>query len=245
MIISHKHKLLFIELPLTGSTAISRELRENYGGENILFKHATYEDFLRIAEPRERQYFVFSGIRNPLDKAVSYYFKYKTDHQNQFSEQRRDKGKRAITFIAEHFWRNARYTFVSEGRATFPEFFKSFYRYPYSDWSVVSHKKFDDIIRFENLQDDFRRSLERAGASMVRPLPMRNKTADKDDDFLSYYTPEIVPLAKKVFGPYMKFWGYEFPTNWGENRPSLTAQVKYNIFTYPKIVYWKYLRNRF
>lgn len=245
MIISHKHKLLFIELPLTGSTAISRELRENYGGENILFKHATYEDFLRTASPQERQYFVFSGIRNPLDKAVSYYFKYRTDHGGQFSERRRHKFKKVFSFLAEQFSRDPRYRFVSEEGATFPEFFKRFYRYPYSDWSVVSHKKFDGIIRFENLQDDFRRSLERAGTSMIRPLPIRNKTAGKDDDFLSYYTPEIIPRAKDVFGPYMKYWEYEFPETWGQNSPSLAAKIKYHAFTYPKIVYWKYLRNRF
>jgi hypothetical protein len=72
MIISHKHKFLFVELPLTASTAISRELRANYGGEKILFKHATYQDFLRVANTHEREYFVFSGLRNPLDKAVSH-----------------------------------------------------------------------------------------------------------------------------------------------------------------------------
>lgn len=42
VIISHEHKYVFAELPHTGSTAVSRELRENYAGEKILGKHSTY-----------------------------------------------------------------------------------------------------------------------------------------------------------------------------------------------------------
>ncbi len=43
MIISHKYKYLFIELPRTGTTAISKELRERYAGELIYEKHTKYE----------------------------------------------------------------------------------------------------------------------------------------------------------------------------------------------------------
>lgn len=36
MIISHEHKYLFIEIPLTASWAVRKELCEFYGGEAIL-----------------------------------------------------------------------------------------------------------------------------------------------------------------------------------------------------------------
>ena len=85
MIISHTHKYLFIELPMTGSTAISKELREQYDGVSILQKHSTYLDFLRVANEAEKQYFVFAGIRHPLDQVVSHYFKFKTGHDGQFT----------------------------------------------------------------------------------------------------------------------------------------------------------------
>jgi hypothetical protein len=84
MIISHIHKYLFVELPRTGSTAISRELLQNYQGVKILRKHATYFDFLKRKARREK-YFVFSGIRNPLDDAVSATSS-KTDHRNQYTD---------------------------------------------------------------------------------------------------------------------------------------------------------------
>ncbi|MBA3404443.1 MAG: hypothetical protein H0U13_07160, partial [Gemmatimonadaceae bacterium] len=67
MIISDRHRYLFVELPRTGSTAIHRELCAMYDGEPILQKHATYGDFLKIATDDQRRYFVFSTVRNPLD----------------------------------------------------------------------------------------------------------------------------------------------------------------------------------
>lgn len=49
MVISHKHKYLFIEFPLTGSTSVSKALIENYDGERILHKHSSYFDFCKVA----------------------------------------------------------------------------------------------------------------------------------------------------------------------------------------------------
>ena len=60
MIISHVHRYLFVELPHTGSSAVSRELREHYAGTQILYKHARYAEFLRSCSAEERDYFVFS-----------------------------------------------------------------------------------------------------------------------------------------------------------------------------------------
>ena len=96
MIISHTHRYLFVELPRTGSTAISRELVQNYEGAHILWKHATYQDFLKVAKPEEKEYFVFSGIRNPLDDAVSRYFKIMTDHRERFTDPEKLKRRREL-----------------------------------------------------------------------------------------------------------------------------------------------------
>ena len=48
MIISHKYKYVFVGLPLAASTAISKELCEQYDGKAILAKHSIYQDFLKI-----------------------------------------------------------------------------------------------------------------------------------------------------------------------------------------------------
>tara|TARA_R110002124_G_scaffold175649_1_gene343464 strand:- start:41 stop:211 length:171 start_codon:yes stop_codon:yes gene_type:complete len=56
MIISHKYKYLFVEVPHTGSTSISEELVANYDGHPILKKHSQYIDFLRQASKEEKDY---------------------------------------------------------------------------------------------------------------------------------------------------------------------------------------------
>jgi hypothetical protein len=48
MVISHKHKYLFVELPKTATSAISHELIETYAGEKILRKRSAYRDFRYI-----------------------------------------------------------------------------------------------------------------------------------------------------------------------------------------------------
>ncbi|MBI5030580.1 MAG: sulfotransferase family 2 domain-containing protein [Chloroflexi bacterium] len=240
MIISHTHKYVFVALPQTGSTAISHELRQQYGGEKILFKHATYENFLKIATPEEKEYFVFSCVRNPLDYAVSQYFKYVTDHKHKYTDP--DNLKRLRGIVAQMY--RQRFEFVRQQQPTFPAYFKRYYRTPYSNWSSLSHKKFDFIIRFERLQQDFAEALQRIGIEPVRPLPRTNPTRQKSQNFLSYYTPDIREHAKWVFGPYMKQWGYEFPPEWGETRISSWNQLQFDFFNAFRIVYWKYLRNR-
>jgi hypothetical protein len=240
MIISHTHKYVFVALPQTGSTAISRELRENYAGEKILFKHATYQDFLRIATPAEKKYFVFSCIRNPLDYAVSQYFKYVTDHKHKYTDPKR--GKRVRGIVAR--WYFQRFQFVKQAQPDFATYFQRYYRTPYNNWSSLSHKNFDFIIRFERLQDDFAQALHLIGLEPVRPLPLTNPTSQKSRDFLAYYTPDIREHAKFVFGPYMKQWDYTFPPEWGDSTPSQWSEWEFNFLNLFRMLYWKYLRNR-
>lgn len=238
MIISHKYKYLFVELPRTGSTAISKELCENYDGSQFLFKHATYSDFLRVANHEEKEYFVFSCIRNPLDDIVSLYFKYKTDHKERFTDPR--KLKRARWLIKSIPLR--RFNFVQKTNADFPTYFKRFYKIPYNNWSALAHKEFDYVIRFENMQDDFARVLELIGIEQKRRLPVVNKTGEKRDSFLSYYTPEIYEQAKRVCGPFMQEWGYDFPSEWGNASVSRLSLMEFHFFNIFRIFYWKNLR---
>ena len=64
-----------VQLPHTGGSAVAAEICENYDAERILRKHSRYHEFLRIASPEQAAYKVFAAIRNPMDEAVSIYFK--------------------------------------------------------------------------------------------------------------------------------------------------------------------------
>jgi hypothetical protein len=237
MVISHVHKYLFIELPRTGSTAIRKELEKNYSGVPILYKHSTYYDFLKVATTEEKKYFVFSCIRNPLDSVLSYYFKCKTNHRQQFTDPSKMISKGIVGFLDSKI-----FNCVKNTNADFPTFFMKLYRIPYNNWSHLSHEKFDFVIRFENLQDDFAKALTLIGIEPKRPLPLANKTGMKEGDFLFYYTPETVKRAKRVFGPFMSKWGYEFPSEWGDTSVPWWNQMEFELFNVFRNFYWRCLR---
>jgi len=239
MIISQRYKYLFVELPQTGTTAISRELRQNYEGKSILHKHATYDLFLQTATPEEKKYFVFSSIRNPLDNTVSYYFKIRNDHNGSVSRLRRSKLFTRL-FYSD---RIRRQIYIEQTDADFGAYFLKFYHRPYDNWSTISHAKSDFVIRFETIAEDFLQVLALIGIEPKRPLPVVNKTAERGESFLSYYDrPAVRARAMRVFGPYMEKWGYAFPAEWGSYQTTPAAKLELGFYNSFRKVFWKYLR---
>jgi hypothetical protein len=238
MVISDRYRYVFVELPHTGSTAVSRELCERYEGRKILHKHATYEEFVGVASSEQRTYFVFSTVRNPLDEAVSVYHKFLTDHRNRFTDPAK---------LARRSWLArerdlAKYRFARRPDADFPAFMRRFYRWPYNSWSHLSHGRFDAVMRYETLAEDFAGVLACLGLTPERSLPVINATGGRARDFADYYTPEIIPHAMAIFGPYMKRWGYAFPEGWGEPRITAATRVRFALFNAFRLVYWRFAR---
>jgi hypothetical protein len=219
---------VFVELPRTGSTTISRELRTHYDGVRIKPKHGTYYEFLKVANRDEKQYFVFSCIRNPLDETVSRYFKLKTNHKERYTNRAKRRKRRGIGERIETLF----FHYVEKSGADFPTFLRTFYVLPYSNWAMLSHKTFNFVIRFENLLEQ------------KRPLSVMNKTNTRASDFTQYYTPATTKRAKRVFGPFMKEWGYEFPTAWGKPHVPWWNQIEFTFFNFFWKLYWKHLKYR-
>ena len=222
MIISHQHKYVFIEVPHTGSTAISKELREHYDGELILDKHSNYSEFLSTANKEEKKYFVFATVRNPLDYIATLFYKFKTNHNGMYkdpSQFQRNGGWLSDDHLVK-------FDFVQKN-PDFNLFFQHFYNSIYNNWVLLGHKRFDFILRFENLQNDFKTVLELMGIKPIRDLPVVNKT-DRKADYLEGYTPDSQAHAVKYFGPFMNKWGYRIPENWDFNTIPLTSRIRYN-----------------
>ncbi len=230
MIISDEHRYVFVEQPHTACTAIRDELMACYGGRPILDRHATYAAFLRVATPAQKRYFVFSGMRNPLDERVSLYFKYRTDHHHKYSRRFKrlaERQQRAYVEVVDH-------------HADFATFLRRYHRRPYDNDMLVHHTRMDDLIRFEHLQEDFSRVLGRLGLAQVRPLPVVNQTSGRGN-YLDYYPPELRPHATRVFGPFMHRWGYELPPEWGEVRVPAAWTAGYHVLGALRYVYRRYL----
>lgn len=214
MIISHKYKYLFIQTEKTASTAIAKELCKNYNGAPILWKHARYEDFLAIATPKEKKYFIFAGIRNPLDAVVSLYYMRKKGIDN--------KSTNFLFKIRENL---KKHNFIKKNNADFTMFFKKFYgnKIYNNDWKTRKFHLLNYIYRYENLQKDFSEILKKIGIKQKRPLPLFWETPNKKKDFESYYSKDIQPRAKIVFNKYMKKWNYKFPENW--KKPTIWDKI--------------------
>jgi hypothetical protein len=238
VIISHRFRYVFIELPRTGSSAISEELRHSYDGKPILGKHSTYQDFLKVATPEEAGYFAFAGIRNPLDVTVSRYVQVLTDARERFTDAR----KRARRDTVPEQIENRVYAWVHRTNADFESFLRHWYWLPYDTWSSLDHHRLDHVIRFEALVDDFDAALRRMGIEPVRPLPVRNATPGREREFEDYFTPGTIGRASWVFGPYMREWGYEFPESFGDAQVPAWSVAALKVLRLYRGLYWRHLR---
>jgi hypothetical protein len=242
MIISHKYKYLFIETPQTGSTAISKELREHYNGHNILRKHSYYFEFEKIASSEEKKYFTFAGVRNPLDETVSTYLKYLSDHRSHYTDSNKllTNGK----FITAGMIK--KYNFVQDKEKTFQDYVKKFYNHTYTNSIDINSKYCDHIIRFEKLSEGFSEVLRKLNIKQVRPLPQINKTEFKDEKkYEQYYTNDIKDHVIKIFGPFMQKWGYNFPEDWNAEKPFLHSLLIYNMSNILRLIYVKHCKTGF
>lgn len=224
MIISHKHRFVFVEIPHTGSHSIAEQLVKHYGGEPILRKHANVTQFLGQAAADERRYFKFATVRNPLDTATTDYSKLKNNHKGQFTNPAMlmENGGHVTKDHLREF------NFIRDNDAEFPAFFKAFRARLYNNWFLVGDQHFDYVIRFESLQQGFSEVLQRLGVEQVEPIPHVNRTKGKEKPYEEFFTPESYQLAAACYGPFMKKWDYPFPASWGEASVPRWSQLQFS-----------------
>ena len=225
MIISHKHKYLFVEVPSTGSTAISAELTSHYGGEAMLHKHANYTECRKIMGSDVREYFVFSTVRNPLDFIVTDYFRLKGNHKNQYTTP--SKFERNGGFVTDQ--QILEFEYIRKHDVDFARYFHQFQKSIYHNWFLVGHANFDYIMRYERLAQEFESVLKKIGLETVRQLPKVNKTALKNQRFEEVYTPDTFEGAYEYYGPFMHQWGYEFPKSWPSGKVPWRSNSKFRL----------------
>ncbi|MEX2546841.1 MAG: sulfotransferase family 2 domain-containing protein [Chloroflexota bacterium] len=240
MIVSHRYRYVFVEVPHTGSTAIRKELVQHYGGEDILRRHSSYRDFSRSAPPEQLDYFVFAGVRNPLDLAVTRYFRMKTQARGVMSDP--EWLAKHGSVVQKREYRIERW--VEATGADFERFLLRWYRLPFDSWTSLDQRRYSTVLRFESLAEDFAGALRLMGIEPVRPLPAANVTPERESDYVKYYTPRAIRRAVWVFGPYMEQWGYPFPPEWGEVRVPGWSRLLMRATRAVRSVYWNQFRYR-
>lgn len=225
MIISHKYKFLFIGLPFSASSAISKELNIKHEGKPYLRKHSLYHEFIKTATKSEKDYFVFAVLRNPMEIVVSIYVKMKVNAKGNFTNSKLFKEN------GGHITRKQRkkFNFIKDNNATFQEYFLKFYKNTYDNLSSITLDNCDFIIRYENIETDYILALKKAGINNPPPLPIANKTEGKEKELSFYYTEEIKQRTISVFGPFMEKYKYRFPDNWGDIHIKLTRKIQFKL----------------
>lgn len=243
MIISHKHRYVFLELPFTATRAISRELQLHYDGIPILSKHSNYPDFARYANAIEKNYFIFCGLRNPMQIPVSLYLKYRNTNIEDLwlGDPEKKHNRNPVTLVHDAISR-PKVRFAQRNDVGFDDFFLKYFKLPYDDWSRVSLKYCSAIIRFESLQKDFANTLAEIGLKQMRELPKRGNAVAWSHDPAGYYGDRAKARAKWVFGPYMKRWGYRFPEDWDDVGNQALANLTDDVLSFGRFSYWRWIR---
>lgn len=225
MIISHKYRFLFVEVPHTASHSVSEQLISHYGGKLILRKHANVTQFLGVASAAETSYFKFATVRNPLDSATTDYAKLEGNHKEQFTNPAMliENGGHVTKDHLREFH------YIHDNKADFASFFKAFRNKLYNNWFLIGDQNFDHVIRFENLQEGFSDVLEKLNISQLAPIAHVNKTNAKRKPYTEFYTPDIYQQAARCYGPFMKKWGYSFPPEWGDVSVSRFSQAQFTL----------------
>jgi hypothetical protein len=202
MVISYKYKYIFVGLPYSGSSAITKELIEWYEGEFILKKHSNIQHLLKVQKIDLKDYFVFGVYRDPKQILISRYNKLLNNPDNRFSDPKFSKNRGG--YVSDKAIKMS-YQLRNEG-ISYQKFlaqkFKifKFITIPYVNQFPVNAPYFNYVIRFKYLNEDFVEALKRIGIEKASRLKVLNRT-NKD---MQDYTIDN-DLKLKVFDPFYKY----------------------------------------
>jgi hypothetical protein len=221
MIVSDKYKYVFIQNAMTASSVTGKELRNNHDGKDFLWKHAKYEDFLKVATKEQKEYLVIGTIRNPLDCLVTKYCRLVNDPiLSRLKNDIKAAKKKGFSLTVL-----SKLIYVTLRRIKFRVFKFSFKSYVKSELSKIKPdskkmsfvlwdtENLDFILKYESIDDDFNRLLKTINSEKITTIPRGRKTRNKKP-FLSYYDEASIKIVKNKMSNVMKKLGYDFPKEW-------------------------------
>ena len=188
MIISKRHGFIFVAVGRTGTTSIEAALQPFDDYQNMECE-LDYKGHAPLSELQGQvdleNYYKFGFVRNPWDLAVSKYLFHKSSILTSVVNR---------TPLKKLFFRK-----WVKGESTAKKFAQDSeslsnlniqYEYPLIDMhDFFTSKKgrliVDDIFRFENIKNDFKKALEKIGLNKVG-LPHKNRSRKKWKGISSY-----------------------------------------------------------
>jgi len=229
MIVSHKHKYIFIKPYKTAGTSVELALSAHCGEKDII------TPFIFDPDPNVRENFGASGPANYVQKVP--FVKWRPGDfvrliqtgkapEIRFSEHQTARGIRLL--LGDEVWNAYRkisivrnpwdhavsfYNWVSYRKqfdGTFEEYIKVKYSSYWPFLSIDDQYCIDFIIRFEQLNDDVRECLTTLGLPSETEMPRAKTTIRKDRDYREYYTDETREMVRQKNAPIIERFGYIF-----------------------------------
>jgi hypothetical protein len=232
MIVSHKHKFIFLKTKKTAGTAIEAALSQLCGPDDIItpYRGESEQDRkglppqnFRIDHPLKPKRSLW---RRVMRRPERYYH-----HTVGFYEHMPAETARA--YLGEDVWgryykfafdRNpwdrqvSWYFYKTKSKRSRPSFekFMSSRRRAYVNnheiYGLDEAMAVDFLGRYETLQEDLDKALKAAGVEQRIEIPQVNVTPNKDEarDYRSYYSDEMREMIAEWYAPEIKLLGYEF-----------------------------------
>lgn len=194
MFINNDRRFIFVHVPKTGGISVTKQLSVDFASDDCSWELYNDSQHLSAFALREKypDYFIFSFIRNPYDRMISFYhFK---DRQVVRAVRKTKLKNRVIFPPFKIFVKNL----VENGKManlmtnSQKSFLCSKSGYMICDW----------VGRFESLRDDYRHVLARFDDGVHDLIIHKNKSVDRKG-LESYYDDET---RERVF----RFWKEDF-----------------------------------
>jgi hypothetical protein len=207
MIISRKHRFVFVAVPKTGTHSVRRALREHMGSEDLeqvrLFvekklpwpqlaqlQHghitlAQIEPFL--GQEDFGSFFKFAFVRNPFDRFVSY-CAFMTREIGAFDRDPQGVLRHMLLRAppVKHILFQPQYTFVTDRNG-----------------ELLS----DAVGRVEEMQQSYDRMCDRIG---IPTTQLEKANSSRHGDYRQYYDQQLIDGVAKLYAKDLSLFGYEF-----------------------------------
>jgi hypothetical protein len=232
MIVSHRHRFIFIKTNKTGGTSIEAALSELCGPDDVItpfrednekYRQGTGPQNYRIEHPQKPKRPLW---RKLLMRPERYYH-----HSVGFYEHM--PAERVRVYVGEEVWRSyfkfafdrnpwdrqvSWYLYKTKSKKPRPSFErfmanrKRAYVDNYQLYTIGGAPALDFIGRYENLEADLNKALELIGAGRSLAIPRTNVSRDRDasGDYHALYTPETRQLVADWYQPEIALLGYGF-----------------------------------
>lgn len=217
MLLSLKHRFLFVHIAKTGGTSVRAALQglrwrdpwylaaflcsrlSGLSGHRIATKLPRHAKAVAARELLPREFFdslfKFAFVRNPWDLQVSSFHYIRRERPHYLGGHNEFEG-----FLRWKLDPERPYQYHVDTSIELQ-----------SDYLVDLHGKVivDFIGRYESLEQDFAEACRRIGIAQPS-LPHQRQATDREQDYRSYYTDETAELVAAHFRPDIDLLGYEF-----------------------------------